>query len=267
MLEIFCNRTSLYLGTDRGLFQSTDQGQTWNRVSLTTDPNMQDQFINSIYVEGETIYASDSSRGFYMSKDGGKTWALRGRNNGMGFNQIFDVIGSGSAIFCATDSALMISTDEGLKWVAVYNVFGDKDVFVNGAQIYLASSKELFYSLDGGSKFIKADLAGASILSVSVDANKVYAGTNNGLFVSNDAGYRWTKLFPSGIIRDHVISGSTIYAASEGGLYVSKDGGTSWALGTSVDNGLASNNIYKIRLIGTKLFLTGPGGLSSIDAP
>ncbi len=64
---------ALYVGTDRGVFKSTDGGQSWNALSLRSG-------VAAVAVDpadGRTIFAADSRGAVFKSSDRGVTWRNR----------------------------------------------------------------------------------------------------------------------------------------------------------------------------------------------
>src|SRR5206468_1312482 len=77
-------------------------------------------------------------------------------------------------------------------------------------------------------------------LAYAADAGRVYAGTTNGLFRSDDDGLRWLPAFGSGSqslpnvpvfsLAVDPTNPLVVYAGTRGkGIYKSTDGGTTWA--------------------------------------
>lgn len=76
---------------------------------------------------------------------------------------------------------------------------------------------------------------GATVSSLALDPvnrDKVYAGTDGGVFVTRDGGLSWISLpsAPSGVSRLVIdpLSSSNLYAAAASGLFKSVDAGTNW---------------------------------------
>jgi hypothetical protein len=69
--------TTVYAGTNNGIYKSSDNGITWNNTGL---PNTE---ISSVAVKGNTVFAAEnnSSGGLYLSVDQGTNWTKL--NNGL----------------------------------------------------------------------------------------------------------------------------------------------------------------------------------------
>lgn len=124
---------------------------------------------------------------------------------------------------------------------------------VNSAYLFPFTGEGIWKSTDGGNSFqhlsatqpssdnsTSAAFAFVSAMAAHpTKANTVYAGTNNGLYKTDDAGQNWTKLNVSGNVRDVKVGQSgIIYAESGGTYYRSKDAGNpeDFAIGQTISN-------------------------------
>jgi photosystem II stability/assembly factor-like uncharacterized protein len=97
------------------------------------------------------------------------------------------------------------------------------------------------------------------VYTLTVKSNKLFAGTNNGIFVSSDQGHSWAQqnFDPSkGDVHCFLVVDSIIFAGTiPCGIFHSTDDGNTW---TSANNGLTYNteskNIYALTRIGSTLF-------------
>lgn len=140
---------SIYAGTWKdGLFKSTDNGETWNRVL-----KMPSSDIRSIKTGIQTpllIYASTSSFGVIKSTDGGETWI---RNQPKTIEKTFKFAWSieldeknDSIIFAQTfTKGIWKSADQGNSWKQVLDTKGkvcwDMKISKKSKSIWVASSK------------------------------------------------------------------------------------------------------------------------------
>lgn len=247
--------STIYIGTQNGVFKSTNGGRTWspmnngldNRavVGLVIDPSTP----STLYVGTSGIFVNS---GIYKSVDGGATWNRR--VNGMDFTDISSLAidptapntlyagfrgNSGNRIYKTTDGA------DG--WTAIGNapfLVADQLVIdpLNHTTLYVADSTGLggvFKSTNSGVTWNPAGVAqtGAFARSVSVSpytAGVVYAGTDQGLFKSVNGGTSWTPV-PNrrGKIVFDPVSSTTLYLLSTSfspsdGLFKSTDNGQTW---------------------------------------
>jgi photosystem II stability/assembly factor-like uncharacterized protein len=80
--------SALYIGTDRGVYESTNQGASWTLVPLPvpfSDPNNPD-WVQTVLPDPRipgTVYAGTHYSGAYRSTDGGLTWVPLGNSLGL----------------------------------------------------------------------------------------------------------------------------------------------------------------------------------------
>jgi photosystem II stability/assembly factor-like uncharacterized protein len=145
--------------------------------------------------------------------------------------------------FAATESGLLISTDQGATWAldAIGPIttppLQSVRVSSSGEQIWAASLRGIVASADGGKSWSWRDLPfeadGPVSLAVDrADENIVVCVAHNGLYISRDGGQSWQQAgagLPATPVQDFAISGN-VYLASmrTGGLYVSSDTGRTW---------------------------------------
>jgi photosystem II stability/assembly factor-like uncharacterized protein len=214
---------TLYAGTGRGVFKSTDGGISWSAAnSGITATSISDLAIDP--QNPSTLYAATSG-GLLKTTDGGTTWSAA--NSGL--------TGGGSPLAIDPQNTSTI-------FVGAYAVTGSR---VNSG---------VFKSSDGGASWSASWIAGDSysnwLTALAVDpqnSNIAYATTQGfdecgqeTLHKSVDGGMSWSdSLFKDlGISSSCVLalvidpqSPGTLYGAFEygGGVFKSTDGGASWS--------------------------------------
>jgi hypothetical protein len=92
-------------------------------------------------------------------------------------------------------------------------------------------------------------LSGAvnALMTIPGNGQRVYAGTNGGLFISTDAGATWEAATLTQSVRTLVYDPTNeqnIFAGTYGyGVYASTDGGTTW---TEMNDGLTCSNVLSL---------------------
>lgn len=258
--------STIYIGTQNGVFKSTNGGRTWspinngliNRavVSLVIDPATP----STLYVGTTAIF---SNSGVYKSVDGGATWNLR--VNGMDFTDIVSLAidpAAPNTLYAGFNGGngpnrIYKTTNGADNWTGVGNapfLVADELVVdpLNHTTLYLAdftNAGGIFKSTNSGVTWTGAGLAQtgpfARFVSVSPHtAGVVYAGTDQGLFKSVNGGTNWTPV-PNrrGKVVFDPVSPSTLYLLSTSafsgsdGILKSTDNGQTWV---PMNNGLNS---------------------------
>jgi len=148
-------------------------------------------------------------------------------------------------------------------------------VYADGTTIYGATFGGLGTSNNGGSNWTNYDgsqMAGVGNLvwGTYASGSTIYAATNNGISIYD--GTNWTNRSGNGLgsvnVRDvYADANSIIYAAttsvggSGGGVSVSGNGGSSWTTYDTTD-GLGSNDVNAVYVVGTTIYAATTVGLS-----
>lgn len=156
----------IYLGTNRGLLSSNDDGETWNFESLiflptdsglpntqmnTYSPDYSSQNISKIQVLGNEIFFSTGSGKIYQSKNEGKSWRLFfDMNSGPLFG--FEMVKVYQFYFLKPAMFHLIKLSESGEKLTTIKLEGDLKAngrlfALNADSIYLFSKEEQFYSM------------------------------------------------------------------------------------------------------------------------
>ena len=206
--------------SDGGLSISTDGGNSF--TNRTTANGLGSNWVNGVYVNGNTVYAS-TSKGLSISIDGGQTFTNKTRANGLGSNLIHDVAFDGKILYvaagcdtwnanhqqCVSGGGLSISTDGGQTFTnkTTANGLGSNDVIsVSVENGIVAVGTNITYpanyldggislSYDDGQTFVNKTLADGlgdmDVYATFLKNGIVYAGTyhykgiNSGVSISS----------------------------------------------------------------------------------
>jgi len=223
------NSNNVFVGTEHGVYRSTDGANTWAQATTDTtlfDYSFDDTLVDQIIIANGKIYApffgnGNLTPGLFISSDGGLTWTLSGFQN-----------------------------------------YGGHEVAVSGSTVIVAANSGLWLSTDGATTFTRQRSGQAwGVRQQPGSATTFYSSGPSGFVaVSNDSGTTWTTITgsnPAGSIRDlmiftdgSLITGATRYSTfvsrvtSTGALDLSEVDGansTSFNAEAAVDG---SNNIY-----------------------
>ncbi len=187
---------------------------------LTVNPNN----LNHIFVAG---YDSSAAMALFKSLDAGSNWTTHrvGPTNSVGYS---------------------VAIDPG----------NDNMIYLGGAKN--SSQAALFKSLNGGSSW--AEITGSitgSIQCAVVDPTapqRVYVGTSNGFFKSENAGASWTKKSdkPVTCIKINTSDPKEVFFGGSSGVFRSLDYGNTWA---DFNSGLGVTNIFCLAFNATNKIL------------
>ena len=93
-----------------------------------------------------------------------------------------------------------------------------------------------------------------TVYSLAVNGSILFAGTDNGVFLSTDDGTSWTVAnsgLASGPVYALTLNGTSLFAAiNGGGVYRSNDSGSTW---TAVNNGITDSWDFSLGISGTNI--------------
>jgi photosystem II stability/assembly factor-like uncharacterized protein len=217
------NPSTIYVGTDGGVYTSRDGAVTWQRTSEGLPAGQEIRTLAMANAApdptaGQRLYAGTEA-GVYRSTDSGQTWLPA--KAGL----------TGRLILClAVDPS-------------------------NTAVIYAGTDGQIFKSVDGGEEWEKSSegMPPETVWSLAVDPTRsgtLYAGTDSGILTSSDGGRQWQHAAGNmpGPLRIQALvidphRSSVLYAATEAGVYRSTDAGATWQ---AARGGLGSNIIHAV---------------------
>lgn len=189
------NGNNIYANTWYGLFQSTNNGDSWE--SLIFDSTGID--VMSIAFNGNNIFIIDNN-GIFLSTDIGNSWQKF--NQGLDSMWLYEISISENNIYVITERGLYLSTNNGANWNNI--------------------SKNL---VDFYGNILNINL-------IAFNKNNIYVSTIFGLFLSTNNGVVWNGLvYDGGDFNSLAIKGDSIYLVIyDWSLELSTDNGDNWFL-------------------------------------
>lgn len=268
--------SNIFMGTiySGGVYRSTDNGSSWTPVNNGLDSETVYYGVNTMTVNGNSIFLGTQIDGIYRSTDNGASWVYCGFRD----STILSLAVSGTSIFAGRfGSGVYRSTDNGSSWM--WTTFPACNVLAfavspngTGSTNIFAGTRNngVFLSTDNGESWSAVDdglPTNYSILSLAVSSRgagriNLLAGNNRGVYLSTDNGATWNEA-DSGLtgINNRVIAGSTngggstnlFLGTGSSGMFRSNDNGTNWS---AINNGFEAStiiNVLALAISGTKL--------------
>lgn len=187
-----------------------------------------------------------------------------------GLTQFNNIAASDAFLFAGGQSRLFRSSDNGMSWSADTSLSsGDYTVAVMNGAVFAGEGslrKGVFVSTDNGLSWSERDtglILGPGeyrvILSFLARGPGVFAGTDQGIYKSNDFGAHWAAVnigINPTIIYSFAAIGSRIFAGVQWGTFMSPDDGGNWML---ADSGLTNNNIFPGEVLPVVSFAANDG--------
>ncbi len=240
----------------RGLFKSSDWGQTWRSVSpsLGEPPTLGGEAVHGYafspgFASDRTVFAA-TSHGLYKSTDGGDTWQWlkdAAWDQPMGVTRVVlspDYPASGHLLASNLYGCLSLSQDYGQTWskcaapASVYgqqyspNFASDNTIFASGFNVYRSTNRGLGWTqiLTDSSSFILSPHYAVDHIAFTVGA---------GISKTIDNGTSWTSIL-SAPVKSLAISpqfnvDQTLFGSGDTGsnvVYRSTNGGVTWLSST-----------------------------------
>ena len=227
----------LFIGTDNGVFRSSDHGFTWTSFNS----GLFNMYIDDIVIKGNSVFIATED-GVFISSISSANWIKTAMQNKTR-NLTTDL----NYILSFDDQKdLYKSTDDGASWAkvnfAVIPTYGIWDMVASNSKIFIGTQVNgLWYSIDNGNNWNKATLNEGQISALLIDNNIIYAGSQNGVYTSFDNGANWqTSDLSNKTIWSFAKYNKNIFAGSySGGIYKSENNGTNWV---QINDGLTNVN-------------------------
>lgn len=226
--------TDVFAGTLIGLFKSADNGANWESSNIGF---ASDLIVPALFNSGNDIYAGTRGNGVFKSTDSGTSWYPI--NKGIFGFDIEALAVKGTKIIAATDNGIYITSNYGTSWIKSYErklfyslAVKDSCIF---AGICSCSGGGVLLSTDDGLSwnFVNNGISNNNILALAVSAEKVFCGTNDGLYMTTNSGGVWSAIKQGLPAFEGVTSLATegtkmILGTFESGVFISTDTGSSW---------------------------------------
>jgi len=248
---------------ESGLFLTTDNGETWTRVSnALTD-------LRVIATNGTRMFAGTEAQndtgGVFLSTDGGSSWNATAISN----TNVYTLALNGSTVLVGAADGVYVSSDSGVTWTRPSGVAGPYGNLVYSVAVEdslaLAGLQDGsdFLSTNGGKSWSAIPSSGASNYEPAVFVMKgtlIVSDDAGGVRVSTDTGASWSDYIPNSPrdVSVFAMSDTELFAATwETGVFAAANWGTKWI---NVSAGLSDLTIYSICVSDGYLFAVDDSG-------
>ncbi len=231
-----------------GLFESVDRGMSWREVALPhAAPAVRDVVISKADPAQILVGALE---GAYLSRDGGTTWKQLpfGAPDLPKIESVAIDPGDPRILYLGTWRLPYRSINSGKSWQQIQTgILLDSDVFSicpdprKRDVVYASACTGIYRSDNKGLSWTRLKVMPASygvrahfVYVDPTDSNRIFGGTTEGLFISNNAGQTWRRSTPANLtvnaIQVDPRNGRRILIGCENeGVLRSEDGGVNWS--------------------------------------
>ena len=264
------NEDTVFAGTaEGGIFRTMDGGDSWVEVNT----GLTNTTVGELAVIGKTIYAGMRERLVY-SVNGGASWQPV-QISSVPDEYLFStlsvsdgVLYIGAIRFAPRDEGgvvggvFQLNAARGQLDAVIANneLTGIECLEIVGPTFYIGTRRMGVFQWEKDSDpwATSLGLKGYLITALSVNGEKVYAGTDDGqVYLNEGVGKPWTFLNSTDMRRSSISGlrwvGSTLYASARGqGVIRSINGGDSW---TPINDGLDDTQVMAMAAVGEKLYV------------
>ncbi len=223
--------STLFVGSDSGIFMTTNRGKTWEKRSGALNYGIM------CMAARDSILILGTRGGVDVSQDRGKSWRY-----GYGDTYVYALLFRDSNLFAAIGGGIYRSSNNGSTWVEADSlppgngkVGGAISLAHNGSNLYAAGETEVFSSTDNGTSWLKRGREGLPpYVNCSLVAIGPYLilGGQGGTFRSSDGGITWTSAMNgmnTGALALDVHDSILVEATGDAGVFLSRDSGANWS--------------------------------------
>lgn len=204
-LSVLVDRDTIYLGTENGLFYQKSGESSWQKRSDFLNADSTEKIVSSLEQDKQFIYVSTNRQLFRIDKDKGS------------IQKIFSLADREEEIEISPEETESFSTTSQIKQIKVLNE--------ETPELYLATTKGIFQSLDQGKNWTNLNSAGLPVEDITsllvLPDQDIWAGTFKGIFRYHDG--RWLPLY-KGMETNQVNflaadQEARVYAATDRGIF------------------------------------------------
>ncbi len=242
------NAKLVVAGTDNDLFQSADGGAHWEQLTDKLPSS-----TKAIVVHQVAFHPTQPGTYYVVGVSGGYGKVLKTTDSGKTLQDVFTVSKPGQAVTSIViqpeSGTLFIgdqlgsifrSTDSGASWQRVFslNKVAITSLALSGNTLFAGSAGQgVWRSVDNGGSFVPAGgnlpTKAQTVWTLAAGFGGLYAGTEQGLFVTRDFGATWQSVgnpLPSGgeRVQALTVSGPNLYFATNAVVYQMNPSGSNF---------------------------------------
>lgn len=196
------------------IYKSEDLGKTWTSFAKGIP---KDATLSCIKQHGNKIYISTDYHGVFVSTDGQDNWTSLNLEYLKGLDINCIEVESSNLIIGTLKQGILVSQDGGLSWNSPKeNINSPIRAFLKSEnKIYAGTDSGIFESLDNGKTWLHV-FGQLQILGFTSLNGKIYAATQSGVLMLDDNNTNWRSIYKGDALHDVGNDGRYIYAMTIG---------------------------------------------------
>lgn len=210
------------------VYFSTDNGQTWENTSAGLPDNI---FLSDIAVAPGLLGLTTKQHGIFLFNFAKSEWSTLATIPTT--DEIDALCFHQSKILVGTkNNGLFISSDGGKTWASFNR--GLKNLTIRKLtyleqKVYAGTNGGLYVLQESTNQWIpEHEENGLQVNGMRALDGDLYAGTNRGLFKKSKGGQDWKQIMPGRSLHNLGVDRKNIYALTYSELFISDDKGASW---------------------------------------
>ncbi|MCX6148052.1 MAG: hypothetical protein NTW25_12525 [Candidatus Kapabacteria bacterium] len=245
---------SILLSTDYGLFKSSDNGDVW----LPINSGFDDFNFKPIAVDRNNIYTLISDK-IYLSNDNGNKWVNQKINLNKTYFNTFSIIQNN--FYLTYKGGVSISKDKGLNWNQSESGLTNtniRNLIHRNELLFAATDHGVSISSDNGINWELKNIGlnNFDVKVVEQNANYVFAGTQNGLYFTSNNAENWKlieiPMLKSAINAIKIFNNIIFIGTYSDGVFLSTDVGKSW---NQINSDLKNLKVNCLSIINDYIFV------------
>ncbi|MEO9893799.1 BspA family leucine-rich repeat surface protein [Aurantibacter sp.] len=267
--SLFANDSNIFVGSqNQGLYISHDNGGSYQSINNGLEsPNSNNP---KKIIEVNNVLYINSYNGIYASNNNGQSWQRKLDPGPYKYTEVF--AHDNGTFVSAYNKGLFLSDDNAENWTElsidlISETTGLTSIAIQENLIVISTGDgELVLSENLGNSWSKVSVSDNYLFinHLEIEGSKIYAATNQGLFISQNLGVNWNKVNDEYInIVDFVLESNLIYAATEKGFKYTTEQHNQWF---SINEGLGEQYLTKL-IINNETIFAGTYGSSVWKLP
>ena len=240
---IAVNKSNIFISGGKGILRSTDNGSTWEDVTIAMKNN---DGIRSIVLCRDKMFAGTNYGDIYISTDNGISWTYR--SSIITINSLFVRPDSVSTLYACSGGWLYMTTDNAVTWTKIGQFSGSPiNMVISNDEIFVATYNGVRVTNNNGTSWQSGGIDDVDVHCIYTESNtagRLFAGTDSGVFRSTDNGLHWMKM-NTGLSDLYIYTltknGDKLLAGTDSGVFVSTNDGVTWE-----EEGLQSDQVFTL---------------------